>query len=208
MEILKEAALSWCSMPGCYSNPENFDEEIATNEKKEEGQLLPSFVHVPKAGGTLVESAGKRARRIGACNEKRPYEIAPGWDREVAPWHAQPKKMVKDSFAICRNPFDRFQSQFLYDPRWVKVTDRARSSRTTRKRRAKRSVSGPRIKWRIGQTWTIDYSAIKGLNSNQKVSMRAMKRLRMMTTRANFSQARWRRTRNQSRLRIRTIIRK
>ena len=40
MEILKEAALSWCSMPGCYSNPENFDEEmIATtkNEKKEEG---------------------------------------------------------------------------------------------------------------------------------------------------------------------------
>ena len=126
MEILKEAALSWCSMPGCYSNPENFDEEIATNEKKEEGQLLPSFVHVPKAGGTLVESAvGSIGGRIGACNEKRPYEIAPGWDREVAPWHAQPKNMVKDSFAICRNPFDRFQSQFLYDPRWAKVTNRA-----------------------------------------------------------------------------------
>jgi len=129
MEILKEAALSWCSMPGCYSNPENFDEEmIATtkNEKKEEGQLLPSFVHVPKAGGTLVESAvGSVGGRIGACNEKRPYEIAPGWDKEVAPWHAQPKKLVQDSFAICRNPFDRFQSQFLYDPRWAKVSNRA-----------------------------------------------------------------------------------
>jgi hypothetical protein len=126
MEILKETALSWCSMPGCYSNPENFDEEIATNEKKEEGQLLPSFVHVPKAGGTLVESAvGSVGGRVGACNEKRPYEIAPGWDKEVAPWHAQPKKLVKDSFAICRNPFDRFQSQFLYDPRWAKVSNRA-----------------------------------------------------------------------------------
>ena len=53
MEILKEAALSWCSMPGCYSNPENFDEEmIATtkNEKKEEGQLLPELAACNKRG--------------------------------------------------------------------------------------------------------------------------------------------------------------
>ena len=51
MEILKEAALSWCSMPGCYSNPENFDEEIATNEKKEEGQLLRASCTCRKRAG-------------------------------------------------------------------------------------------------------------------------------------------------------------
>ena len=98
MEILKEAALSWCSMPGCYSNPENFDEEIATNdEKKEEGQLLPSFVHVPKAGGAFRGKWVGKGRDRRVQREKTVRNCSRMGQRSRAMARST-EKMVKDSF--------------------------------------------------------------------------------------------------------------
>lgn len=84
---------------------------------KREGEGLPTFLHVPKTGGTMIESAlGSLGIAVGFCH-KRPYEFRSAFVG-FEPWHTPPRGVVPDSWAILRDPYTRAQSDFLWRTSW------------------------------------------------------------------------------------------
>ncbi|OUS42295.1 hypothetical protein BE221DRAFT_188145 [Ostreococcus tauri] len=94
---------------------------------------MPVFLHVPKTGGTSIESAlGWHGIAAGMCHLKhlggyrapRPYELRgtlkdAGWE----PWHTPPANFVQDSWMIVRNPYSRAASEFVYAAMTRKAQD-------------------------------------------------------------------------------------
>ena len=84
---------------------------------RQEGAGLPTFLHVPKTGGTTIESAlGAVGIGVGYCH-KRPYEPRLKF-RAFEPWHTPPARVVPNSWAIVRDPYERAQSEFLWRTSW------------------------------------------------------------------------------------------
>jgi hypothetical protein len=83
-----------------------------------EGSGLPVFLHIPKTGGTTIETVlGTLGIDVGFCH-KRPFEFRKkyiGYEQ----WHTPPAAEVPDSFAIVRNPYSRAQSEFLWRMNWL-----------------------------------------------------------------------------------------
>lgn len=102
-----------------YSDPTNFDQSIAG---KKEGQEFPIFLHIPKSGGTSVESmVGAVGGKLGSCNSEdlgltRPFEIAPAWVvGKSEDFHSPPAtRHLKNSFVSVRNPYARAESEFAW----------------------------------------------------------------------------------------------
>ena len=76
------------------------------------------FLHIPKTGGTTIETVlGALGIDVGFCH-KRPFEFRKkfvGYEQ----WHTPPAAEVPDSFAIVRNPYSRAQSEFLWRVNWL-----------------------------------------------------------------------------------------
>jgi hypothetical protein len=73
------------------------------------------FVHIPKTGGTTIESVlGHAGIRVGYChNWDLSYKLREsfiGWER----WHTPAKGTIPNSWAIVRDPYKRAESEFLY----------------------------------------------------------------------------------------------
>ena len=83
-----------------------------------EGSGLPVFLHIPKTGGTTIETVlGILGIDVGYCH-KRPFafrEKFVGYEQ----WHTPPAAEVPNSFAIVRNPYSRAQSEFLWRVNWL-----------------------------------------------------------------------------------------
>ena len=86
-----------------------------------EGHGLPTFLHVPKNGGTTIETAlGVLGIDAGFCHipdvqgAPRPYELRPRF-HGFELWHTPPANAVPDSWGIVRNPYHRVGSEFLWD---------------------------------------------------------------------------------------------
>ena len=83
-----------------------------------EGSGLPVFLHIPKTGGTTIETVlGVLGIDVGYCH-KRPFEFRKkfvGYEQ----WHTPPAAEVPNSFAIVRNPYTRAQSEFLWRVNWL-----------------------------------------------------------------------------------------
>ena len=83
-----------------------------------EGVGLPVFLHVPKSGGTAIETAlGQIGISVGYCH-KRPFEFREKFVGYEA-WHTPPKGRVANSWAIVRDPYARAQSEFLWRTNWL-----------------------------------------------------------------------------------------
>ena len=90
-------------------------------QSKKEGEELPIFVHIPKAGGTSVESmVGQAGGKIGSCNSgdtagKRPFELSEPWVRGGSEdMHTPPATYLENGFTTVRNPYTRMESEFLW----------------------------------------------------------------------------------------------
>lgn len=90
-------------------------------QSKTEGEELPIFVHIPKAGGTSVESmVGQAGGKIGSCNSgdtagKRPFELSEPWVRGGSEdMHTPPATYLENGFTTVRNPYTRMESEFLW----------------------------------------------------------------------------------------------
>lgn len=86
-----------------------------------EGHGLPTFLHVPKNGGTTIETAlGVLGIDAGYCHlaniqgAPRPYELRQRFDGFEL-WHTPPAEAVPDSWGIVRDPYHRAASEFVYD---------------------------------------------------------------------------------------------
>jgi len=85
---------------------------------KSAGHGLPVYLHIPKTGGTTIESSlGVLGINVGYC-DKRPkgevfklHEKYSGWEK----WHCIPKESVPNSWTIVRNPYTKAESEFLYN---------------------------------------------------------------------------------------------
>ena len=99
--------------------------------RKREGEELPIFIHIPKAGGTSVEAmVANVGARIGSCNSRetngasneaaRPYEVHPAWDvGKAEDFHSPPKvakgkTYLENSFTTVRNPYSRAESEYFW----------------------------------------------------------------------------------------------
>ena len=89
---------------------------------KREGFGLPVFLHLPKNGGTAIETAlGHVGVAAGFCHlpkygPARPYRLrrrAVGFEE----WHTPPAEHVPDSWTIVRNPYKRAASDFIWSIR-------------------------------------------------------------------------------------------
>ena len=103
-----------------------FDPELATRllrvhrdlRGKSAGRGLPVYLHIPKTGGTTIESSlGALGIHVGYC-DKRPkdkvfklHEKYSGWEK----WHCIPKEAVPNSWTLVRNPYTKAESEFLYN---------------------------------------------------------------------------------------------
>ena len=102
-----------------YSNPALFDRSVAG---KKEGDDFPIFLHIPKSGGTSVESmVGVVGGKLGSCNSEdlgftRPFEIHPAWVvGKSEDFHSPPKERhLANSFVTVRNPYARAESEFSW----------------------------------------------------------------------------------------------
>jgi hypothetical protein len=102
-----------------YSDPSNFDQSIAG---KVEGKDFPIFLHIPKSGGTSVESmVGAIGGKLGSCNSEdlgltRPFEIDPAWVvGKSEDFHSPPAmRHLPNSFVTVRNPYARAESEFAW----------------------------------------------------------------------------------------------
>ena len=102
-----------------YSNPAQFDHSVAG---KKEGEDFPIFLHIPKSGGTSVESmVGVVGGKLGSCNSEdlgftRPFEIHPAWVvGKAEDFHSPPKaRHLANSFVTVRNPYARAESEFAW----------------------------------------------------------------------------------------------
>ena len=102
-----------------YSNPTKFDQSVAG---KKEGDDFPIFLHIPKSGGTSVESmVGVVGGKLGSCNSEdlgftRPFEIHPAWVvGKSEDFHSPPKvRHLANSFVTVRNPYARAESEFAW----------------------------------------------------------------------------------------------
>lgn len=105
---------------GDYASMSNVELKALVKEDlgtKTEGERLPTFLHVPKTGGTTIESAlGAVGIAVGYCHN-RPYEPRTKF-RAFEPWHTPPARVVPNSWAIVRNPYERAQSEFLWRSSW------------------------------------------------------------------------------------------
>ena len=93
----------------------------ANLQSKTEGEELPVFVHIPKAGGTSVESmVGQAGGKIGSCNSgdtagKRPFDLSEPWVRGGSEdMHTPPATYLENGFTTVRNPYARMESEFLW----------------------------------------------------------------------------------------------
>ena len=120
-EVKHRAALgeAWETEWGALDLGERATRATAALQGKTEGHGLPVFLHIPKAGGTTIETAlGVLGIDVGYCHlpEARgtptPYETSPTFENEA--WHRPPAAFVPDSWAIVRNPYRRFASNFLW----------------------------------------------------------------------------------------------
>jgi hypothetical protein len=89
--------------------------------EKKEGEQLPIFIHIPKAGGTSVESmVGQAGGKIGSCNSgdtagKRPFELSEPWVRGGSEdMHTPPATYLENGFTTVRNPYSRMESEYLW----------------------------------------------------------------------------------------------
>jgi hypothetical protein len=102
-----------------YSHPENFDMSLF---QKKEGRDLPIFLHIPKSGGTSVESmVGSVGGKLGSCNSAdlggtRPFEIDKAWVvGHAEDFHSPPAmRHLPNSFVTVRNPYARAESEFAW----------------------------------------------------------------------------------------------
>jgi len=86
---------------------------------KTEGHGLPVFLHIPKSGGTTIETVlGVLGIDVGLCHipdvggVPKPYETSRTFEMEA--WHTPPAAFVPDSWTIVRNPYRRMASDFLW----------------------------------------------------------------------------------------------
>lgn len=87
-------------------------------ERPVEGVNVPTFIHIPKSGGTTIEDVlGKIGINVGCCNPKRPYELRENF-KGLESWHTPPATRVENSWAIVRNPYTRAVSEFLWQTNW------------------------------------------------------------------------------------------
>lgn len=98
--------------------------ELARKELagKREGFGLPVFLHLPKNGGTAIETAlGHVGVAAGFCHlpqygPARPYRLRTR-AAEFEEWHTPPAEHVPDSWTIVRNPYKRAASDFIWSVR-------------------------------------------------------------------------------------------
>jgi hypothetical protein len=89
-----------------------------TTEPPVEGVNVPTFIHIPKSGGTTVEDTlGSMGINVGFCNPSRPYELRKKFGG-LESWHTPPASRVANSWAIVRNPYTRAVSEFLWQTNW------------------------------------------------------------------------------------------
>ena len=87
-----------------------------------EGEDAPIFLHIPKSGGTTIESVlGKLGINVGCCNPRRPYELRGNYGG-MESWHTPPSDRVANSWAVVRNPYYRAASEFLWQTNWGNTT--------------------------------------------------------------------------------------
>ena len=102
-----------------YSVPKLFDMNVF---QKKEGVDFPIFLHIPKSGGTSVESmVGVVGGKVGSCNSAdlggtRPFDIERAWVVGGAEdFHSPPsERHLKNSFVTVRNPYARAESEFAW----------------------------------------------------------------------------------------------
>ena len=92
----------------------------AAGDARATGDGYPIYLHIPKTGGSTIEgSLGRVGIGVGMCFDKvydrpMPYETHPrmsGWEA----WHCVPRDYVRNSWTIVRDPYERAQSEFLYE---------------------------------------------------------------------------------------------
>ena len=114
-------ALKWEDVFGNMSVEGRKELVLRDVGNRTEGQGLPTFLHVPKNGGTTIETAlGVLGIDVGYCHvpsvqgAPRLYELRPRF-HGFELWHTPPANAVPDSWGIVRNPYHRVGSEFLWD---------------------------------------------------------------------------------------------
>ena len=114
-------ALSWEDVFGHMSVEERKELVSRDLAGRTEGHGLPTFLHVPKNGGTTIETAlGVLGIDAGYCHipdvqgVPRPYELRPRF-HGFELWHTPPANAVPDSWGIVRDPYHRVGSEFLWE---------------------------------------------------------------------------------------------
>lgn len=114
-------ALKWEDVFGNLSVEGRKELVLRDVGNRTEGQGLPTFLHVPKNGGTTIETAlGVLGIDVGYCHvpsvqgAPRLYELRPRF-HGFELWHTPPANAVPDSWGIVRNPYHRVGSEFLWD---------------------------------------------------------------------------------------------
>jgi len=111
-------ALEWEDVFGNMSLAERKELVSRDLAGRTEGHGLPTFLHVPKNGGTTIETAlGVLGIDAGYCHNvpgvPRPYELRQRF-AGFEPWHTPPANAVPGSWGIVRDPYHRAASEFVY----------------------------------------------------------------------------------------------
>ena len=101
---------------------------------KMKSSRVPSFVHIPRTGGTAVEDlVFESAGAVGYCSfhrlGKMNYEAATDFYDGCPEWHTPPKAHVPDSFVVKRSPYTKLESEWGRNNPAVDATDCAHFSK-------------------------------------------------------------------------------
>ena len=112
-------ALEWEDVFGNMSLAERKELVSRDLAGRTEGHGLPTFLHVPKNGGTTIETAlGVLGIDAGYCHNvpgvPRPYKLRQRF-AGFEPWHTPPANAVPGSWGIVRDPYHRAASEFLWE---------------------------------------------------------------------------------------------